>query len=341
MTESRDSNVAVVFGTSWWLGPLLLTIMCTTNLLLLLLDPVDGIPRPGAWVTWSLLAVGATAVFLPRAHPLAARWSTLAAACAVASVAAVFWDPPSETSGYAPWYLRCATTLLIVIVLRRRAAVAWVAAAVVTAVVLAWAAVSGEDVERWIGLLTRQMASLVAIQVAAWGLSRAARTIAAYRAEERERARSEELRSASIRERRAELAAVRTLSVPLLARVSRGEDDPALRAEATLAEASLRDVLRGRRMAAEPLTSAVLEARRRGVDVTVLDDFGSGEPVGSDLGVDDLDDVQRAEALAWAAERIRGAPASAATATVRLSRGSRGALVTVVTGDDDIETRAL
>ena len=333
MTTPPASSVAAVFGSSWRISVLLWSLMSGTNLLLLLLDPIDGMPRPGAWLTWVLLAAGAAFAFFPRRDPLPARWTGFAAALAVVAAAAVFWDPPSEASGYAPWFLRSASTVLMLLVLRGRPAAAWIAMMLVTAVVLTWAAVTGEDVGRWVGVVARQLATLVAIQVVAFGLSRAARTISAYRAEQRERVRSEELRSASIRERRAELVTIRSLSAPVLARIAHGDDDPALRAEAILVEASLRDVLRGRRMAAEPLTTAVLDARRRGVEVTVLDDLGDG-----DLGDRELDDAQRADALMWAAERVRGA---ASAATVRLSRGSRGALVTVVTGDDDIESRTL
>jgi hypothetical protein len=336
-------SVAEVFGISFRVDVLLWLLITGTNLILLLLDPVDGAPLPRAWATWVLLAVAAAAVFFPRGHPLAPRWTWFAAAAAALGASAMLWYPPTEESGYAPWYLRSGITLLIVLVLRRRPAAAWVAAALVTLTVLLWAATTGEDVGRWVGLISRQLASIVVIQIAAIGLGRAARTIEAYRSEERARVRSEELRSAAIRERRSELATIRTLSAPILERIARGEDNASVREEAILVEASLRDVLRGRRLAAEPLTTAVLEARRRGVEVIVLDDVGDG-----DLGKDDLDDSQRAAALAWAADRVRaaaggGVPVGTAGShvTVRLSRGSRGPLVTVLTGADDIVTREL
>ena len=326
----RAANVAAVFGTSWRIALLLWGLMTATNLILLLLDPATGVPRPGAWATWIMLSVAAAAVFFPADDPLAARWTWSVAALCLAAGAAVWWDPPSEVSGYAPWYVRSATIVLVVLVLRRRPAAAWSASVAVVAVVLIWAAVSGEQVLAWVGLLSRQFATIVVIQITAVGLGWAARTIAAYQVEERGRVRSEELRSASIRARKVELGAIRALGTPVLERIAHGEDGPALRAEAILIEAALRDVLRGRRLAAEPLTSVVLDARRRGVDVTLLDDL-------DDRGAIELADDERSTALSWAAERLRASDGS--TVTVRLSRQAGRPVVTVVAGDDDVASR--
>jgi hypothetical protein len=116
----------------------------------------------------------------------------------------------------------------------------------------------------------------------------------------------------------------------VLERIANGEDDPELRAEAILVEAALRDVLRGRRLAGEPLTSAVLEARQRGVDVTLLDDL-------DDRGATELAEDQRDAALTWAGDRVRAT--TALTATVRLSRRAGRPIVTVLTGDDDVASR--
>ena len=327
---ARASNVAAVFGTSWRIALLLWGLITATNLMLLLLDPANGVPRAGAWVTWVMLSVAAAAVFFPRDDPLGARWTWFVAALCVAAGSAVWWDPPSEASGYAPWYVRSATTVIVVLVLRRRPAAAWCGMAAIVSAVLIWAAVSGEQVTSWIGLLSRQMATIVVIQVTAVGLGWAARTIAAYRAEERERVRSEELRSASVRARKVELGAIRALGTPVLERIANGEDDPELRAEAILVEAALRDVLRGRRLAGEPLTSAVLEARQRGVDVTLLDDL-------DDRGATELAEDQRDAALTWAGDRVRAT--TALTATVRLSRRAGRPIVTVLAGDDDVASR--
>ncbi|MEO5535324.1 MAG: hypothetical protein ABIR17_09360 [Pseudolysinimonas sp.] len=331
MTTPAASSVADVLGGSWRISALLWVLITGTDLALLLLDPAGGIPRSGAWLTWALLVVAAGAALFPRRDPLRAGWSALAAGLAVVAAAAVFWDPPSEESGYSPWYLRAAATVLIVIVLRRRPAVGWVGMALLTAVVLTWAAVSGEDVAHWIGVIARPLATLVAVQVAAIGLSLAARTVAAYQAEQRQRVRSEVLRSAAIRERRTELAAIRSLSTSVLERIAADEDDPAVRKEAILVEGALRDVLRGRRLAREPLTTEARAARQRGVEVVLLDDLG-----------DDLRDEQPGNALAsdalvWAADLVRRA--AGATATVRLSRRRGRPYVTVLAGDDDIASR--
>jgi hypothetical protein len=332
----EPSNVAAVFGTSSRASAALWALLSGTNLILLVLDPVDGIPLPGAWGTWMLLAIAAGAVFFPRGDPLAPQWMWTAGVLCVLAGAAVFWDPPSEASGYAPWYVRSVTIVLVVLLLRRRPAIAWGAGALAVAAVLTWAALSGEDVGRWVGLLARQLATLVVVQVTAIGLAWAARTIAAYRAEEHDRVRSEELRSASIRERRAELASIRALAAPLLIRIARGDDDAGLRVDALVGEAALRDVLRARRLALEPLTTAAHEARQRGVEVILLDDLGETGALGAD---GEPDDARRDEALRWVAERIR--VTARGTVTVRLSRGVDGPVLTALTGDDEIATRLL
>ena len=330
-------QVATVFGTSRGTGLFLWLLLSGGNLVLLLLDPVDGIPRPGAWVAWAALTVAAAGVFFPRGDPLGAWWTGVAATLSVVAAAAVVWDPPSEASGYAPWYLRSATIVLVVVVLRRRAAAAGIATIAVCVTVLTWAVASGQDVGHWIGVLAGQTA-LVVIVVTAIGLRWADRTIAAYRAEERERVRSEETRAASIRERRAELTTVRALSAPVLERIARGDGGARVRAEATRVEAALRDLLRGRRLSAEPLSTAVHDARGRGLEVTLLDDFSATDLGYVDESASELDRDQRRELLAWAAERVRAA--AGATLTVRLSQAGDRPLVTILTSEVDIVARA-
>jgi hypothetical protein len=325
-------DVAAAFGSSRRVAVAVVVIIAGANLALVLLDPADGIPRQGAWVTWALTAVGASALFFPRGDPLVLPWAGVVLAAAVLAASAVLWDPPSETSGYAPWYIRSATILLVVLILRGRPAAGWIGAALMTVVVMGWVVTSGEEIGPWIGVLARQLVTFVPIQIMALGLAWAARTVAAYRAEERHRVRSEELRSASLRERRREVARIRSLSAPILERIAEGEDDAALRAEATRVEASLRDVLRGRRLAAEPLATAVRAARERGVDVSLLDDLGETGP-----SAEEFSGERREAALEWAADLVERSVGD--TATIRLAHTPEGPAVTVFSGSGDVISR--
>jgi hypothetical protein len=141
------------------------------------------------------------------------------------------------------------------------------------------------------------------------------------------------LRSEAARRRHTESAEIRQLIEPFLREVADGIDSAAggvidgdsstRRAEARVLESDLRDLLRGRRLAREPLLRAAHDARERGIDVVLLDDLPED--------TSDLDAVRHG--VTWAAEQLEGTVET--PVTVRLARSLTGrAVITFVAGPE-------
>lgn len=261
------------------------------------------------------LLLAAAAALLPRGAPLGLPWTWTAAALAASAPAAAVWDDSNTASGYAPWFVRVATIVIAVLLLRGRPVVGWAAAAAGYGILIGWGVTAGAPLADWGGVVMRQAATLLAIEVFAILLARTQRSIAAFRSEERMRVATTERRAQTVKRRELESARIRDLVTPVLRRIASGEDGESLRRESELLGAELRDLLRGARLAGEPVTAAARSARMRGVDVVLLDD----------LGPTDLDTQQRAAALTWVAERL--ARTNGHRATARLSAdGARAAV---------------
>lgn len=115
----------------------------------------------------------------------------------------------------------------------------------------------------------------------------------------------------------------------VLARLRDGDDlDEELRERARLGELHLRDWIRARGLMTERLAQRVLEARRRGVRVRLLDDRGTA-----------LEGRARALAAAWVEDQLRQAR-SGDFVTVRLMPLGRSHALTLVSARGDESTRA-
>lgn len=105
-------------------------------------------------------------------------------------------------------------------------------------------------------------------------------------------------RTARTQAARAELRAraeeLEVLVGPTLERLRAGERSAELRDECAALDGQLRDRYRGGRLARSPVVEAAARARRRGVDVVLLDDAGGR----------DLTDPQLDEVAAWVADRL-------------------------------------
>ena len=197
-------------------------------------------------------------------------------------------------------------------ILRRRAGAGWASALAGYTGAAIIGLIAGDTPGEWLVLLLRQTAVLVAIQVFAILLGRTWREVAVLREEERARMTAIKLREASVKRRWVDAERIRSLATPTLQRIAAGEESPELRREAMLLEGALRDMLRGRRLAAGAVPTAAREARARGVDVVLLDDLGDEA---GPLPYAVLSTVQE-----WAAERLSNtAPPQA---TVRLAVGA-------------------
>jgi hypothetical protein len=289
-----------------------------------LIAVVVGVPRVGLPVTAASLALILAAAFLvasPSPTPMRLPRLLAIAGLCVAGVAVMLLDLPTQL-GYeslATWPLVAVNFLLFVIELRARIAEAWLLLAVIVVMVATWSLVRTGD--PWLGLqLTYgQAVSLAAGTIFAIGLRRTVRQIFAQQDAERARAGVEAARRVGDAHRAAELADVRAIAGPLLRRIARGEAVD--RREALSLEAALRDRIRGRGLAVEPLVSALARARDRDIDALLLDDLGD-----SGLGEEQAVAVAR-----WCALRLDRM--SGPRVTIRLAPGPRGAVVSIADAD--------
>ncbi len=202
-------------------------------------------------------------------------WLTALALLAAVLVPNVTWFAAGDDvrlQTWATWGLGGISALLAILVVRRRVWAAWIGVGIL--------AVSGSF---WIGIVSAL--SLGAVGAVVWvgiaqlvtGLmARAARDTAELT--ELQRSSSEWLASQSgrRRERRVTVQRAIALAGPVLTRVieTGGVLDDDERALARLSEGRLRDELRGRRLLDDAVRLQLETVRRRGTEVTMLDEGG-------------------------------------------------------------------
>ena len=175
---------------------------------------------------------------------------------------------------FATWYIGGVGVLLTVVVVRRRYTLAWFGAAIVTVEVLTWA--QDFNVVWQSGLLGGMLLLVAAGQAISLGVESSAREAKALA----DQAALEKSESQAVTARRAErqvrLQATFESAKEMLELIvsSQGQLTPEQKAEAALAEVSLRDEIRGRDLMKPILREAVRNARLRGVEVILLDEGG-------------------------------------------------------------------
>lgn len=199
--------------------------------------------------------------------------------------------------GYAHWFLGAATTCAFYLALRGRVTLAWIGFGLVTAVAVGWAAVDGVGVPAALILIGKQAPILLVGTLFSLGIERTTARIARVTAAEAARAVDGAAEDATARERSRRLAELDSSATALLRRLVDPQpltaDD---RQRFAAAEAELRDTVRGRALTVAALVDLIRDARRRGVEVVLLDD---SDP-------DQLDPVDHATAI----DRIAAAVAA-------------------------------
>lgn len=182
---------------------------------------------------------------------------------------------------YATWYVGGLGAVMVVLMVRRRPVIAWAGVVLLTAGAMIWMGpvralgqgLVGSIV--WVGV-----AQLLVI------LIRRAERDAAQLAELQTMTSAWEAgQEARERERRVQLQRALGVGGPILARViaMHGALTDAERREAGLAEARLRDELRGPLLLDDDVRAAIEAARRRGAQVSVFDEGGLDELDENDL----------------------------------------------------------
>lgn len=261
----------------------------------------------------------------PSFMPLWAAWIAVATTFVVPSAVAFAVGPKPAIPTYATWYIGGLGALMVIVMVRRHQVLAWVGTAALTAGALAW---MGPD-----ALRLGAIGSIVWVGVAhllQWSTDRAARDTTTLAELERAAFAWQAAQEGRDRERRIQVQRALAIAGPVLTRTiaqdgALSEDDRRL---AGLAEARLRDELRGMRLLDDGVRQAIEDARMRGVQVTVFDDGG----------LNGLDATSRSEIRAKLAETI--ATADSGRLIIRTSPHERVAVTVVgrsvsVPGEED------
>ncbi|WP_062137598.1 hypothetical protein [Demequina aestuarii] len=275
----------------------------------------------------AMLIVSATAVLLVRTHPdpfPARDTAVVIAAVVISSVMMAYALPDEGDLGRATWHLGSNTWLLFFVAVRRRAWFAWLGMALMAAITAAWGASAGRGALTGITMLDTHIGILLVGTLFALILRRTSARINALNERSVSSAADAAATDAARQVRRARVTELAEVAVPLLERIAAGKAaDDDLRKEFSLTEALLRDSVRGRSLAVPAVVDAATQARRRGVEVTILDDRGSAPSDGASLS-------RLVDAIVISVTRAHGGQV-----TVRLLPEGRPTALTIVAADGD------
>lgn len=215
--------------------------------------------------------------------PVATTAMTLAGPVASAlTLAAV--PAPLEIS-LQGWTHGGATTVYCFLCVRGRARAAWLGLLAVTVVYMVWSARTGQGALTGFAMCAIEIGPLGMATVLSCTLRPDAAETFELRAAAATRHAEESAAAAVLQERDEQLGRLDRLARPLLTRIASGERlTPAECLNCELLEAHLRDRLRAPGLTDADTSARVRTARRRGVEVVLIDDHGmdTAEPVAAE-----------------------------------------------------------
>lgn len=222
-----------------------------------------------------------------------------------------------ETGTYASWYVGGMGVLLGVVAVRGQALFAWLGSVLVTLVVIDAAGVGGVLTAGVVGMLVL----IAAGQGTARALARAERELAELQESEKASQIAITTAESSALERRNRLRNVMEQALPSLSLITAksGKLNAKQREEMLNLEANLRDEIRGRLLVGPEVRAAVTAARRRGIQVLLLDEGG----------LEALSESDRQHVLSKVAEAINSVKSG--KVTVRSPRGEAFVVTVVAT----------
>lgn len=199
----------------------------------------------------------------------------LACAFIVPSAIAIAVHPDDRTEPFATWYLGGIGALMTIVMVRRRPWVAWIGITALAVASMAW---MGPLDALKLGLVG-SIVWVAATQLMLLSIDRAASDTAQLAQLERAASAWQASQSGRQRERRIQVQRALAVAGPVLTRTvaSGGMLDEEERTRARLAEGRLRDEMRGPRLLDDAVHAELERARRRGTNVTVLDEGGLDE----------------------------------------------------------------
>lgn len=270
----------------------------------------------------ALVAIGWTS--LARPGP-ARAW--LVVALVVATTALSLVPIPRDTQRYGDtWYVAACGFVLLVLAVRGRPGLAAVGGLLAVGLALIGARGWPNDVADVAASATRHTVILAIGVPLVLGITRTWARIAALRAEELAAVRAQAFGEAAGRELVERTRTLQDVIGRILERLESGAELTAdERNDCAALDGRLRDQYRGGRISRPPLIDAAMAARRRGVDVVLLDDAADRT-----LPEGDLDAIAR-----WLAAQLETVPTGRFTG--RLLPSGRGGLASAVVGDDVLE----
>lgn len=204
--------------------------------------------------------------------PAPAAALALASAIIVPSAISVGVGPDSVTASFATWYIGGVGALMTIVMVRRRAWIAWSGMAALAIASIAWMGPASAFALGLIGSIVW----VASAQLLLLSMDRAARDTARLALLQRAASAWQASQVGRQRERREQVQQALAVAGPILARTvaSGGELSAEDRLEARLAEGRLRDEMRAPRLLDDAVRAELERARRRGANVTVLDEGG-------------------------------------------------------------------
>lgn len=281
----------------WWTSPVpypllvvgALGLYLGTTWLCIFWEP----PRPSA-------APAGSQVNLPTGRtqprlPVLAQMLALTCAAVVPSAISFAVGPESRTAPFATWYLGGIGALMTIVMVRRRPWTAWTGIAALAVASMAWMGVASALALGLVGSIVW----VTCAQLLVLSMDRAARDTGRLAQLQRAASAWQASQAMRQRERRVQVQEALAVAGPVLTRTvaTGGALTDADRLEARLAEGRLRDEMRGPRLLDDEVRAELERARRRGANVTVLDEGG----------LEGLDDDTLSIIRAQLAEALRSA----------------------------------
>ncbi|WP_277371054.1 hypothetical protein [Rhodococcus rhodochrous] len=258
--------------------------------------------------------------------PLLMPATILLAATGTVSSALVFSVlPVPSPGGIATWPLGMSTVVFTFMCVRGRTLAAWIGLACMIATATFWTYATGQGIGPGLSLSLVNAAPVLMSTFFAFTLRPLAGSIYLLRAMSLQRSAEQAASVAALEERDAQLDRLDSLARPLLERIATGEVlEAGERRAGVLLEARLRDGLRAPALQDPQVVEAADAARRRGVDVVMLDDHGLD-------GVPPDEQARLRRAVADELDSV-----SHGSVTVRVLPPGRRALVTILVRGDSV-----
>lgn len=312
--QARRLEIVQLTGT----GARLVIWIYFATIVMLAVWTLDGVrspwPTTAALVVFAVVCVAAT---LDRRDMIAHSTTILILVCGPLMTLLV--SGSLIYGGYTQWYFGAGTVALFYLGLRGHVALSWIGFAVLSVTELVLGAASEIGLENAIELVARQAPILIVGTFFAMGLRRTGDAIERVATAASRGAVAEASAAAARRERDQRLSELGEFATDLLEKLASGAPiTPEDRVEFAVAEAEVRDSVRARSLRLPSVIVAAREARRRGVEVVLLDDGGP-----------DPRDPRSLAAVGTALTRALDA-AQDGRVTARLLPPGRDALATIV-----------